>query len=230
MNAPQPPWNDPVGPSPETGVPRQTPPGYGPADPNATAPHGAGYGPPPFDPGPQAPGPGARWGTERHPLAGWGPRFLARLIDLGVVTLPVLLAAIITAMLWAGVQTLALSYPADAVERNAGIIGTVVAYLLYVGYEVVCVAAWRQTVGKRVMGIQVAPAAGAGRQGPIPFSAILARAAFFSAPSLLVFSVVLSWVGTLLQMVLCGLMPLWDRPNRQGLHDKIAGTVVVRTR
>jgi uncharacterized RDD family membrane protein YckC len=72
-----------------------------------------------------------------------------------------------------------------------------------------------QTLGKRALGILVCDEHDF---GPIGYGRALGRAYF-------------TWVlwGLLyLPAILDGLWPLWDK-NRQAWHDKIAGTVVVRT-
>jgi uncharacterized RDD family membrane protein YckC len=72
-----------------------------------------------------------------------------------------------------------------------------------------------QTFGKRLFGIAVRDAAGGGAIGP-------ARAAMrYIVVGM--FSII---VFFLLFTALDGLWPLWD-PERQALHDKIAGSLVV---
>jgi uncharacterized RDD family membrane protein YckC len=73
-----------------------------------------------------------------------------------------------------------------------------------------------QTLGKVVTGIAVRDAANGGQLGA---ARGLARAASTGA----------LWYLAVIPWILDGLWPLWD-PRRQTLHDKVAGSVVVRVR
>ncbi|GAA1771589.1 RDD family protein [Streptomonospora arabica] len=181
--------------------------------------------PPPYVPPAGAAAPGGE--RERHRPASWGERAVARLIDVLAVGIPVVVIAVLVSMVWAGAQTLS-GYGAAA-ERNAGIVYGIVGFVMFVAYETVCVHRWRRTLGKHLMRLQVAPLSGAGRQGPIPMASMLARAAVFNLANLAAASVGWALLCFLLMLVPCILWPLWDRPHHQALHDKIAGTVVVRT-
>ena len=76
-----------------------------------------------------------------------------------------------------------------------------------------------QTFGKWALGIQVRDAAGAGGTIGVQRAALryVTVGLFRIVPFFLAFT------------ILDGLWPLWDR-HRQALHDKIAGSVVVRVR
>ncbi|MFD0776269.1 RDD family protein, partial [Streptomonospora algeriensis] len=169
--------------------------------------------------------PGAAPGPYR--LAEWWQRAAARIIDSVAVGVPVTGAALLVGLAWAGAQSLG-GYDA-VLLRNALIVTGIVAFTLFVTYETVCVKRWRRTLGKHLLKLEVAPVSGAGSQGPIPVASMAARSALFTLPNLAAGS--LSWVVVLwaLLFVPCVLWPLWDRPNRQGLHDKLGGTIVVRT-
>lgn len=159
-------------------------------------------------------------------MAEWWQRAAARVIDALAVGLPVTVVAFLIALMWAGAQWLG---DGGEIGRNAAIVYGIAAFVLFVAYETVCVKRWRRTLGKHLLKLEVAPASRAGRQGPIPVASMAARAALFNLPNLAAGSP--SW-GVLLYVLLvvpCVLWPLWDRPNRQGLHDKLGGTVVVRT-
>ncbi|MBB6000629.1 putative RDD family membrane protein YckC [Streptomonospora salina] len=137
------------------------------------------------------------------------------------------LVALLISLVWAGAQWLGES--SDAVGRNASIVYGIAFFALFVAYETVCVQRWRRTLGKHLLKLEVAPVSAAGCPGPIPVAAMAARAALFNLAGLASASpgwAVLLWM---LLLVPCVLLPLWDRPYRQGLHDKLGGTVVVHT-
>jgi uncharacterized RDD family membrane protein YckC len=73
-----------------------------------------------------------------------------------------------------------------------------------------------QTFGKRVLGIQVRDAASGGPIGAQRAGLRYVMVGLFR---------IIPFFG--LFSLLDGLWPLWD-PNRQALHDKVAGSVVVR--
>lgn len=162
-----------------------------------------------------------------YPLASWKSRVYARGIDLVLVALPALLLALVLSLAWVGLQAIGSGTP-EAVGTRYRLFLSVVFFLLYTGYEVFALSRWQQTLGKRRAGLKIAPVAGTGRLGPLPFAALAARAALLALPFLLLF--VYAWMWWLLVIVialLTGGMAARNRPNRQGLHDKIAGTVVL---
>jgi uncharacterized RDD family membrane protein YckC len=188
--------------------------------------------PPPPPPGPPAARPyGAPPGlpVAPFPLATWGARAIARIIDTfitGVLALPFVLW-----LVWPSVQRFLDSVPADAsapsqaamtalqgdllaVSTSVTVISLVVSLL----YEVPQNKAWGRTVGKRALGLRIRPLAA---DVPLAWGQVLARWGTFE-----VFSLVAG--GLLLFIDL--LWPLWDKPWRQALHDKVARTVVVPTR
>ncbi|MDA0566412.1 RDD family protein [Streptomonospora sp. S1-112] len=163
--------------------------------------------------------------TGRRPLSDWWRRVAARLIDGVAITLPIAAVAFVVSLTFAGAQALSGGTSATSVSIIYGI----VAFVLSVVYETVCVKRWRRTLGKHLLKLEVAPVRGAGRPGPIPVLSMVARGCVLNLPMLVTYST--GWSVTLLSAVTlaCYLWPLWDRPNRQGVHDKVAGTVVVRT-
>ncbi|MEV2277116.1 RDD family protein [Nocardiopsis sp. NPDC049922] len=181
-------------------------------------------------PGPQGPAepsaPGAPGPEERlYPLASWGARALARVIDLVVVALPVLLLALLLALVFLGARDL---FGGSGGVRRYGYFLAVTFFVLYTGYEAFALARWRQTLGKRMAGVRVAPVGGAGRLGAVPAAALTVRAAIFGLPVLLAaLPGVPAWPVFVFVALFTGGMAAWDRPNRQGIHDKIAGTVVL---
>ena len=64
--------------------------------------------------------------------------------------------------------------------------------------------------------------------GPLSWRVVLVRWATFYGVGILSVVPFLVWLVSL-YVILAGLWPLWDE-RRQGLHDKAAGTVVVRSR
>lgn len=164
---------------------------------------------------------------ERLPLASWGQRAVGRLIDTVAVVLPAFLVAALLALMATGV--LALTGGRN-LSSSFGILTAVVAFLAGTSYEAVCITRWRRTLGMRVAGLRVGPLAGAGYPGPLPVTASVARGALLWAPVLFAFSAATMWTLVLIGVLLFGLWPLWDRPNRQGLHDKVAGTVILTAR
>ncbi|GAA3757104.1 putative RDD family membrane protein YckC [Spinactinospora alkalitolerans] len=233
-----PPWND------GGGVPRYSGPSVG-GDPGSTRAGGVGHRPPPYQPPPEAGGTGTFVPPYRSPYAGpapdggpgrpsspapaeWWQRAVARLIDAGALLIPATVLGLIAGLLWAGTDAL-LGASSSSVERGFWIIYSITWFLLVGAYDAVCVTVWGRTLGKQVMRIRVAAIGGSGRPGEIPIAAVLARAAVFNVLYLFVWAhfvvqVLLSLAG----LVFFCLWPLWDRPHRQGIHDKIARTVVLR--
>lgn len=166
-------------------------------------------------------------GPAPYRLAQWWQRALARAIDGLIVGSPIAIVAFIVSLVWAGAQS--LSGYGDAVERNSEIVYGAIAFILLVVYETIFLTRRRRTLGKFLMNLQVAPLNGGGLPGPIPVASIAARAALFNLPLLTFWSMGAGMTAVVLLFVPCSLLPLWDKPNRQGLHDKLAGTVVVRT-
>jgi uncharacterized RDD family membrane protein YckC len=135
-----------------------------------------------------------------RPLAAWGQRLGAYLIDEVFIRLLAFLAVFALGL------------------RDYGFWGRVLWLAMAAGYYAVLNGSeMGQTFGKRVFGIQVRDATGEG--GPIGVGRAGLR---FVTVGL--FRIV-PFFG--LFTLLSGLWPLWD-PRRQALHDKIAGTVVVR--
>ena len=166
----------------------------------------------------------ASWAPSRSPLAPWGPRFLARLIDILVVALPALLIGAVLALMMTGIVALG---GGGGLQSRFFILTSVVAFAVGTSYEAVSVTRWRMTLGMRILGLRVGPLAAGGYPGPLPVLASVARGALLWLPLVFAFSAPAMWSLALVALVLFGLWPLWDRPNRQGVHDKVAGTVVL---
>jgi uncharacterized RDD family membrane protein YckC len=191
-----------------------THPGY-PSHQQVPPPPYAGFGAPPgYHPAAVA-APAAPGGA---PLAEFGTRLAARLIDgliLSGITLVLFVPIAVGLLLWAANA----STEADVgppwlylVGLEAGLI--LLIYALQFGYEVELAKRGGQTYGKRIMKIRVAPLDPA---RPLTRGALARRWLVMGPGSLL------PGVG-----LLDGLWQLWDQPYRQCLHDKFAGTVVVK--
>lgn len=186
--------------------------------------------------GPPAPGPGGAYAPQGvpvdggvHPLASWSSRAAARCIDAVVIALPALLVSVVLTLTWAGSQ-LVFGGSTQDIEHRFWFILWPVMFVLHTAYETYTVHRWQQTYGKRRMGIKVAPLSAEGGLGPIRLSAVTVRAALYGFPILLFFTRGLWIVLIAVMALLIGGMAAWNRPNRQGLHDRIAGTVVLNVR
>ncbi|SEN60224.1 Uncharacterized membrane protein YckC, RDD family [Actinacidiphila rubida] len=144
------------------------------------------------------------------PLATPAQRFLARVVDTGVLV--VIDAVVSGALLGGGVR-----HPDDVPYGRQVLVG-ILMFVLYFAYEGGMTAARGQTLGKMAVRIRAARLS----DGDVPGSAGWTRAAVYALPGVL--TVVL--VGPLFWL-LNALWCLWDRPYRQCLHDKAARTVVV---
>ncbi|SCF35415.1 RDD family protein [Micromonospora mirobrigensis] len=234
--APQPgpgPWPGPGQPGPRPHGPGQ--PGPGPQ----------GWGPPPQGWGPPLPGqPYPPWAgrppePRPHglPLASFGARLVARLIDLGIVFL---LNALVNGwFVWQYVQEISpllreAARRVDAGDRSTEplpppgqrtdgllVVILLIAVALWIAYEVPSMASRGQSFGKRVMNVRAVPVEA---DQPLGVGRALRRWSTLGLPTLLWFC---CGFGLLLQLV-DALSPLFDHPLRQALHDKRAQTVVVQ--
>ncbi|MFC3994512.1 RDD family protein [Nocardiopsis sediminis] len=164
-----------------------------------------------------------------RPVAPWGARAAARIIDWVIVLVPASIVALIIALVWIGGQALDGLRDGSVIWRNFVIIFSVVNFLILTIYDTVLVKGRRRTFGKSLMKLEVAPADSGGRPGPIPVSSIIARSAVLNIGSL---TMALGWVAVIFlgpfALLAVALWPLWDGPRCQGLHDKVARTMVVR--
>ncbi|WP_329117909.1 RDD family protein [Streptomyces sp. NBC_01465] len=211
----QPPEDDPFLKKPQDNTPPSGDPyGSTPPPPPPPPPSGSPYDnapPPPYDP--NAYGGGAGYGATdplagMPPLADSGKRVLARIIDI----------VIISAVIWLILLIFGgFKYDTDHVNygRQAG--QSLLAAVLYIGYDVyMTVKQQGQTVGKRIMKLRVANL----NDGSIPtVQTALVRAAVLWLPA--VFCCACIWTA------ICGGWSFFDKPYKQGLHDKAGKTVVV---
>jgi hypothetical protein len=218
--------------------------GYGPPQPQRPPqqgqrppqqpPHGQGYNAPPpasYEPY-RAPQPVGPHPAEDLPLAAFGPRARARLIDFGIVfaagfavIFPIVLGAI--------------GVPKEGEAWAAPILWTTffVAAVLPFLYEAIQLALWGQTIGKRQIGLRVVLADPAG--AALPITTAVWRAAInnlgyqlgiflFLLLGVKVWSFFLFFMFVAIAgLVMAYLWAIWDRPLYQAIHDRYAGTVVV---
>jgi uncharacterized RDD family membrane protein YckC len=188
-------------------------------------PGGAYYGPPPGYPPPPALSPGG------VPLADFGSRLLAAIIDGAILTgvamvvaLPVFFTVFFTRMTDVIDSTDPVTGEPDPSAVWSGLflplilleLGLVVFLLVvYYFYYVEMLFRTGQTVGKKALKIRIVP---------LDPSATLTRG--MAAKRYLV-----EFVGGVIVpffRYLDGLWQLWDKPYQQTLHDKFAQTVVIK--
>ncbi|MEU9013090.1 RDD family protein [Streptomyces sp. NPDC048479] len=206
-----PPSDSPYGSGQGGGSPYDGPPGGG-------SPYGGGQ-PPPH--GPNAYG-GQYGGADplagMPPLADFGRRLLARVIDVLIVLVPLFLISLAFGG-WGGTTNGGDSWDDFTNQVNTGRqwLWSLVSLIAYVGYDTIMIAKRNgQTVGKSLMKIRVAML----NDGTVPdTSSSLLRAAVLWVPAL-VCCFCIWWLVIILTILL-------DKPYKQGLHDKAGKTVVV---
>ncbi|ATO16095.1 transporter [Micromonospora sp. WMMA2032] len=208
-----------------------------PGQPGQAGPWPGPQGPPPGWPYPHWPGRPPAPRPHGLPLASYGSRLIARLIDLGVVFL---LNAVVNGwFVWRYFEAVS-PYLRESMRRalngdtsteglpqideQAGglqIAILLIATALWYAYEVPSMAARGQTFGKRLMGVRAVPIEA---DQPLGFGRATRRWSTMGLPTLLWYC---CGLGLLLQFV-DAVSPLFDQPLRQALHDKRAQTVVVQ--
>ncbi|MES9519855.1 RDD family protein [Streptomyces capoamus] len=186
--------------------------GGGPGGPYGGGSYGGGPG------GPYGGGPGDPYGGHpadplagMPPLADSGKRTLARIIDMILVGIVVWLLTLVF-----GVRMYALG--SDRTEVGRSLAQAVIAAVLYVAYDTVMISRSGRTLGKKLLGMRVADL----RTGDTPsVQASLVRALVLWLP--FAFCCACIWTAV------SGGWSFFDRPYKQGLHDKAAKTVVVST-
>ncbi|MFC8516667.1 RDD family protein [Streptomyces sp. NPDC057257] len=211
-SGPQPPEDDPFRKQPPPGAPGTPGAGSGsPYDP----PQG-GQQPPPYG-GQQPPPYGGGASYPNDPLAGMPPlaesgkRTLARIIDL------ILVGIVVWLVTWPmGVHEYTVN--GDKVEYGKSFAQSLVAAVLYIGYDTYLISKSGQTLGKKWLNMRVANL----DNGSTPsVQTALARSAVLWIP--FAFCCACIWTA------ISGGWSYFDRPYKQGLHDKAAKTVVVST-
>ncbi|MFF3504890.1 RDD family protein [Streptomyces sp. NPDC003247] len=216
--------------------PPQQPPygqGQGPQGSPYDSPHGGAGGggqppppggqPPPYGGGPYGGGPhgGGPYGGDPYggypadplagmpPLADSGKRTLARIIDM------ILVAIVVWLLTW-GFGVNEYDMDGERVEVGKSLAQSVIAAVLYIAYDTVLIARTGRTLGKKWLGMRVANL----DDGSTPsVQTSLVRA--------LVLWVPFAFCCACLWTVICGGWSFFDKPYKQGLHDKAAKTVVV---
>ncbi|WP_433697374.1 RDD family protein [Nocardiopsis sp. CA-288880] len=207
--APQPVWQAPAYPAP--------PPHH--------QPHAPGYGHPGYYPPaqnwlPPALNDPGQWNPDNPEVgrAELGVRFVARFVDsffVGFVWYAMML-------LGTGVSVAIGGGDMNGGPGEAAFMVVVVFnfFLLAIVAEWLQVRLWGRSVGKILLGLWVVRSDGSGR---VKAGRALVRALLY-APGVNIITLILPWSLPNL------LWPLWDKRLRQCLHDKVAGTVVVKVR
>ncbi|MEV1020841.1 RDD family protein [Streptomyces sp. NPDC050264] len=189
----------------------QNPYGSTPPPGDGTPPPYGGGTPPPYGGDPY--GPGGYGGTDplhgMPPLADSGKRVLARIIDL------ILVGIVVGLLSWA-FGTSEYETDPDKIEYGRQFGQSLLAAVLYIGYDTFMTAKTGQTLGKKLMKLRVARL----DNGATPsVQTNLVRAVVLWLPA--VFCCACIWTA------ICGGWSFFDKPYKQGLHDKAAKTVVV---
>ncbi|MFF4759090.1 RDD family protein [Streptomyces sp. NPDC001292] len=209
---------------PSAGMP--PPPGEQPPPPGEQPPPGGGpQGGGPYGGGPQ--GGGGPYGPQgggygggpygRDPLAGMPPladsgkRTLARIVDL------ILVGIVVTLITWA-LRVNEYAVNAENVQVGKSVAQSVVGVVLYMAYDTFMISRYGQTLGKKWLGMRVANLDD-GSTPSVPTA--LGRAAVLWVP--------FWFCCACLWLAISGGWSFFDRPYKQGLHDKAAKTVVVST-
>ncbi|MEV5877843.1 RDD family protein [Streptomyces sp. NPDC052101] len=185
----------------------QQPPPYGGGQP---PPYGGG----PYGGGPYGAGPGGYPGDPlagMPPLADSGKRTLARIVDM------ILVGIVVWLLTW-GFGVREYNVNGDHVEVGKSVGQSVIAAVLYIAYDTFMMSKHGQTLGKKWLNIRVAN---------------LDNGATPSVQTNLIRSLVL-WVPfafccACIWTAISGGWSYFDKPYKQGLHDKAAKTVVVST-
>lgn len=145
------------------------------------------------------------------PLAESGRRTLARIIDM-------ILVGIVVALVTWGLGLTYYTVVDGRVEVGRNVARAFVTAVLYVAYDTVMISRSGQTLGKKWLGMRVANL----ENGATPsVQASLSRA--------LVLWVPFAFCCACLWTAVSGGWSFFDKPYKQGLHDKAAKTVVVST-
>ncbi|MFF9273585.1 RDD family protein [Streptomyces griseosporeus] len=226
----QPPEDDPFRKQPPPGPGPGPGPGQGPGSPYDTPhggepppPHGTG-GPPgggPYGPygggDPYGGGPYGGPGGPADPLAGMPPladsgkRTLARIIDM-------ILVGVVVWLLTLGFHVDEYTVDGDRIEVGKSLGQSAIAAVLYVAYDTFLIARTGQTLGKKLLNMRVANLDD-GANPSVQNS--LLRALVLWIP--FAFCCACVWTA------ISGGWSFFDKPYKQGLHDKAAKSVVVST-
>ncbi|UUU22490.1 RDD family protein [Streptomyces sp. DSM 40750] len=196
--------------SPYDPPPREPPYGDGPQPPYGSQPPPFGGGPYGGDPYGGGPYPNDPL-SGMPPLADSGKRVLARIIDM------ILVGIVVGLLAWAFRIS---QYTVDSGDFEFGksLAQEALAAILYIGYDTYFTVKNGRTLGKRLMKLRVANL----NDGSTPSTqTALTRAAVLWIP--FAFCCACIWTA------IAGGWSFFDKPYKQGLHDKAAKTVVVST-
>ncbi|MEV3911750.1 MULTISPECIES: RDD family protein [Streptomyces] len=187
---------------------KQPPPAEGSGSPYST--------PPPYGGSPQGGG-DPYGGGPADPLAGMPPlapsgrRTLARIIDM------IMVAVVVWLITW-GVGVSEFDVNSDNMQYGKSLAQSALAAVLYIGYDTIMITRSGQTLGKKWLGMRVANL----DNGSTPSTqTTLIRSAVLWIP--FAFCCACIWTA------IAGGWSYFDKPYKQGLHDKAAKTVVVST-
>ncbi|MFI0482476.1 RDD family protein [Actinomadura sp. 9N215] len=224
-----PPGQAPPGPVAGHGQPGQGPPVYGTPPQPGYGPPQPGYGHPGYGPQVQ-PRPG--YGGPQDVLAGRGARLGAGILD-GLIISFFAVPAIVFSIRWDRLEESVesnepISDPLDLYNVPRLLAGYAVVFLLGFAYYTVMHARSGQTLGKKAVGIRLVKASD---HSAVTWGQAIGRQAFVYA--ITIATGALNFLSPALGVLgLAGLLDnawiLWDA-QRQALHDKVAGTVVVKT-
>ncbi|GAA3787047.1 hypothetical protein GCM10022226_01570 [Sphaerisporangium flaviroseum] len=209
----EPPPGNPYQPPPPPGQPYGGPQGGGYDNPYGAGP--APYGGPqgaPLPPGAPA------------PLAEWWERLVARIIDNIIFSVVyVILSSILTSIFAPSLADILANPTLTPGSVLPALIAGIIAFGAYAAYDYVLHSKDGQTLGKKVMKIRLAGVGG----GALDSANVMKRSAIFPGVMVLYGIPILGWLSSIFVLVL-GVLILTDKPLQQGLHDKLAGTVVVK--
>jgi uncharacterized RDD family membrane protein YckC len=197
----------PYGPPPPSGGGEGQGPPFGPSSgnqppPGGGSPYGDPYGGGPYGNDPLAGMP---------PLADSGKRVLARIIDM------ILVIIVVWLLTW-GFNVNEYDVDTDKIDYGNSFGQSLIAALLYIGYDTFMTAKSGQTLGKKWLHLRVANL----DNGSTPsVQTSLVRALVLWVP--FAFCCACIWTA------IAGGWSFFDKPYKQGLHDKAAKTVVVST-
>ncbi|MEU0029915.1 RDD family protein [Streptomyces sp. NPDC006335] len=187
---------------------KQPPPGEGSGSPYSTPPP---YGGSPYGGGDPYGGGPADPLAGMPPLAPSGKRTLARIIDL------ILVAVVVWLITW-GFGVSEYNVDSDDMQYGKSLAQSALAAVLYIAYDTVLISRSGQTLGKKWLGMRVANL----DNGSTPsVQTTLIRSAVLWIP--FAFCCACIWTA------ISGGWSYFDKPYKQGLHDKAAKTVVVTT-
>ncbi|MFF0017873.1 RDD family protein [Streptomyces sp. NPDC005374] len=189
---------------------KQPPPAEGSGSPYNTPPP-----PPPYGGGPQGGDPygGGSYPTDplsgMPPLAPSGRRTLARIIDM------IMVGVVVWLITW-GIGVSEYDVNSDDMQYGKSLAQSLLAAVLYIAYDTVMITRSGQTLGKKWLGMRVANL----DNGSTPsVQTTLIRSAVLWIP--FAFCCACIWTA------ISGGWSYFDKPYKQGLHDKAAKTVVV---